>query len=92
MCYYVNIGMISVQSLIYTPISLIFTSKYFLRLFPYVGYPNQDYILVYRDIPSRNIKQDSQDIFPPKVFPLFLYTADLEFPNSESPLCLKIAF
>ena len=57
-----------------------------------VGYPNQYFILVYCDIPSRNLKQDSQDGFLSKVFPIFFYTYDSESPNSESPLCLKIVF
>ena len=44
----------------------------------HVGYPNHNSILVYRKIPSINLKQDSQDGFPPKCFPLCFYTADIE--------------
>ena len=58
----------------------------------YVGYTNQNSILVYYKIPSSNLKRDSQDSFPPKFLPLFFHTADLEFTNSESPLCLEIYF
>ena len=57
-----------------------------------VGYPHHDSIQFHARFHRENIKRYSQDIFPPKFFPLFFYTAYLEFPNSEPPLYPKIAF